>query len=200
MKFKYEKLKEFTNQESVEALTSKFKDQAEENYQLFVKITEISKEAKDCEREIKELEEEIQNIKNSRDGRKNEEDTNLIGQLRIKIDSLKLQKEKLNLEFSNKMKIFDKIRDNVKFIFFSLNCQDDLSEKYKYILEGINENNVMIYISEIENKLKMIQKFYEVEYMNKEDEEFVKKIDINRPNVKKLNNQLKKAIEKLGRV
>ena len=200
MKFKYEKLKEFTNQDSVEALTTKFKNQAEENYQLFVKITEISKEAKECEREIKELEEEIRNIKNSRDGKKNEEDSNLIGQLKSKIDSLRHQKEKIDTEHSNRMKVFEKIKDHVKSIFFSLKCQDELSEKYKYILEGINENNIIIYITEIEKKLKVIQKFYEIEHMNKDDEEFVKKVDVNKPNVKKLNNQLKKAIEKLGSI
>jgi len=72
MKFKFEKIKEFTHQESVEALTTKFRDQAEENYQLFCKITEISKEAKESEKEIKELEDEILSIKNSRDGMKSE--------------------------------------------------------------------------------------------------------------------------------
>jgi hypothetical protein len=33
--------------------------------------------------------------------------------------------------------------------------------------------------------------------MNREDDEIIRKVDLGKPQVKKLNNQLKKAIEKL---
>jgi len=55
LQYKFQKLEEFTEQKTVDDFCKKFKTNAQKNFDLFLTISMISKQAKQLEKEIKEL-------------------------------------------------------------------------------------------------------------------------------------------------
>ena len=56
LEYKFQKLEEFTEQKNIDEFCKKFKKNAQKNFDLFLTISMISKQAKQLEKEIKDIE------------------------------------------------------------------------------------------------------------------------------------------------
>ena len=173
LKYKFEKLKEFTEQKNVNTLCDEFKKNVRQNFELFLTITMISNEAKKLESEIKELEEEINMYKKYKSSQQGIERNGLIVELKTKTQKLIQQKEDYENDTKKYIDQFKTIKDPIKKIFETLKCENELPEEEKLeYKEGVTENNVMVILSEIEKKIKFNEKILE-RYLNDEEGEMM---------------------------
>jgi len=114
LQYKFQKLEEFTNQSNVESFCKKFKKNAQKNFDLFLAISLISKQAKETEKEIKGLEEEIESIKKLKNDQLGVEKNTLINELKSKTHKLLLKHEKYE---NNSKKNFDEFKQIKKLIY-----------------------------------------------------------------------------------
>ena len=173
LKYKFEKLKEFTEQKDVIALCAKFKKNVQKNFDLFLTITMISNEAKKLESEIKEMEEEINMYKKYKNSQQGIERNGLIVELKSKTQKLIQKKEDYENDTKKYEEQFKSIKEPIKKLFETLKCENDLPEEEKLdYKDGVSENNVMVILSEIEKKLKFNEKILE-RYLNDEEGEMM---------------------------
>ena len=162
LQFKFEKMKEFTNQKDIFALCNNFKNNVQENFDLFLSITMISNEAKKLESEIKEMEEEIDVYKKFKNSKKEVERNNLISELKLKTEKLKQKKEEYDNDTKKYLEQFKQIKDHIKNLFDSLKCEEEMTDEERInFMGGISENNVMGFLALIEKKLKYNEKILE---------------------------------------
>ena len=162
LKFKFEKMMEFTNKKDIEELCDTFKKNVQENFDLFLSITMISNEAKKIDSEIKEMEEEISAYKKDKNSELEKEHEELIKDLQAKIKNLIEKQKEYDDDTKRYLKQFDSIKDQVDNLFNSLNCKVDMSDEEKINTMGKpNENNIMDYFAQIEKKLKYNEKILE---------------------------------------
>ena len=93
LKFKFEKMMEFTNQKNIEDLCETFRKNVKENFDLFLSINLISHEAKKVDSEIKEMEEEIKKYKMYNNNEKEKINKDFVEELNNKTKNL-IQKHK----------------------------------------------------------------------------------------------------------
>jgi hypothetical protein len=166
LQYKFQKLEEFTEQSNVESFCKKFKKNAQKNFDLFLTISMISKQAKQLEKEIKDFEEEIDSIKKLKTGSTGVEKNSLLNELKSKTQKLIQKQNKYEDEYKKNIDEFKQIKNNIHNLYISLECDKDISATNKLQIEnGINENNVKIYLSEVEQKLKTMLRYYESEKM-----------------------------------
>jgi hypothetical protein len=195
---KFQKLEEFTGQPNIESFCNKFRNQAQENYDLFLKISKISKEAIEAEKEIKELEAEILSIKIARNGERGEEKENLLNELKIRLEEVNLQKSLYEKEYNSRKEEFDTIKGFIGSIFTALECSKDIDVKHKIEVDDVvKESNARLYLSEIERKLKLMVKYYENEYMAREDDEHIRFRE-SKGNIKVVNDNMRHAFGAMG--
>ena len=84
LKYKFEKLAEFTEQEDVGQFCEQFKKNVQKNYDLFQIISRISSEAKQLDSEIKDIEQEINLFKKDKNSQQGIEKYTLISELKTK--------------------------------------------------------------------------------------------------------------------
>ena len=162
LKFKFEKMMEFTNKKDIEELCDTFKKNVQENFDLFLSITMISNEAKKIDSEIKEMEEEISAYKKDKNSELEKEHEELIKDLQAKIKNLIEKQKEYDDDTKRYLEQFDSIKDQVDNLFNSLNCKVDMSDEEKINTMGKpNENNIMDYFAQIEKKLKYNEKILE---------------------------------------
>ena len=162
LQFKFEKMKEFTNQKDIFALCNNFKNNVQENFDLFLSITMISNEAKKLESEIKEMEEEIDIYKKFKNSQKEVERNNLISELKSKTEKLKQKKDDYDNETKKYLEDFKQIKDHIQNLFESLKCEEEMTDEERInFMGGISENNVMGFLALIEKKLKYNEKILE---------------------------------------
>ena len=162
LKFKFEKMMEFTNKKDIEELCDTFKKNVQENFDLFLSITMISNEAKKIDSEIKETEEEISAYKKDKNSELEKEHEELIKDLQAKIKNLIEKQKEYDDDTKRYLEQFDSIKDQVDNLFNSLNCKVDMSDEEKINTMGKpNENNIMDYFAQIEKKLKYNEKILE---------------------------------------
>ena len=162
LQFKFEKMKEFTNQKDIFALCNNFKNNVQENFDLFLSITMISNEAKKLESEIKEMEEEIDVYKKFKNSKKEVERNNLISELKLKTEKLKQKKEEYDNDTKKYLEQFKQIKDHIKNLFDSLKCEEEMTDEERInFMGGISENNVMGFLALIEKKIKYNEKILE---------------------------------------
>jgi chromosome segregation ATPase len=196
---KFQKLEEFTGQPNIESFCNKFRNHAQENYDLFLKISKISKEAIEAEKEIKDLEEEIHNIKVARNGERGEEKENLMNELNDRLQLVRQQRENYEKEYSGKRLEFDEIKAIIQNIFNSLECTKDIDVRNRIEIDDsiIKESNARLFLSEIERKLKVILKYYENEYMAREDDDHLRRKE-TKNNMKQVNDNMRHAFGAMG--
>ena len=179
LKYKFEKLSEFTEQKDVGKFCEEFKKNVQKNYDLFQTISRISSEAKQLDSEIKEIEKEIIAYKNDKSTQKGFEKFNLISELKTKNQKLVSKKEKYESEYKDNSDNLKSIIPLIDKLFTILNCESDLTEEEKIDFEGgIKEKNVLRILAIIEKKLKYNQKVLEYDYNMKSDEQ---NLDFNEP-------------------
>lgn len=211
LEYKFQKLEEFTGQKYVNDFCEKFKRNAQRNYDLFQSISMISKQAKQLEKEIKDMEIEIMYIKQQKNSQLGLEKNSLLNELKQKTQQLIHVQNKYESDYKKNLDEFKSIKNNIYNIFSVLNCKESTNTNNKMLIEnGINESNVIVFLSEIEIKLKAIQKQFVNE---KKSEEFYndnsrpmsmnklsfnnnsslnkKYEDRNKMNIKNINDQMK---------
>lgn len=194
LEYKFQKLEEFTEQKNVEEFCSKFKKNAQRNFDLFLTISMISKQSKQLEKEIKDLETEIEEIRKQKKSQQGAEKNSLLNELKAKTQKLIQSQDKYESEYKKRMDEFKAIKNNIYNLYHTLDCGEITKTSNKLSMEsGVNENNVLLYLSEIENRIKMIQKFFE---LNKDshDEFETKKYDFSskeKTNPRLINDQMK---------
>ena len=162
LKFKFEKMKEFTNQKDIFALCNNFKTNVQENFDLFLSITMISNEAKKLEAEIKEMEEEINMYKKFKNSQQEIERNGLIIELKSKTQKLIQKQDEYDLESKKLSDEFKRIKTHIQRLFEALKCEENMTDVEKIdFTGGISENNVMGILAQIEKKLKYNEKILE---------------------------------------
>ena len=162
LQFKFEKMKEFTNQKDIFALCNNFKNNVQENFDLFLSITMISNEAKKLESEIKEMEEEINMYKKYKNSQQEIERNSLITELKTKTVKLNQKKEEYENDTKKYLDQFKHIKTHIQNLFDSLKCEEEMTDVEKItFMGGISENNVMDVLAQIEKKLKFNEKILE---------------------------------------
>jgi len=161
LKFKFEKMMEFTNKQDIEDLCETFKKNVQENFDLFLSITMISNEAKKVDSEIKEMQEEISNYKKDKNNEVEKENEELIKDLQAKTRNLMEKQKEYEDETKNYFEKFKNIKEQVENLFNSLNFDEEKEDVDKVLFEGVNENNIMWVFAQIEKKLKNDEKILE---------------------------------------
>ena len=162
LKFKFEKMMEFTNQKNIEDLCETFRKNVKENFDLFLSINLISHEAKKVDSEIKEMEEEIKKYKMYNNNEKEKINKDFVEELNNKTKNL-IQKHKEYEEQSKQnIALFKDIKKYTEILFNSLDCENEMSENEKIDVQGgVTENNIMKVYAQIEKKLKFNEKILE---------------------------------------
>jgi coiled-coil domain-containing protein 63/114 len=203
LQYKFQKLEEFTEQANVESFCKKFKKNAQKNFDLFLTISMISKQAKQLEKEIKDLEEEIEGIRRFKTGQPGIEKNALLNELKSKTQKLVQKQDKYENEGKKNVDEFKQIKNNLYNLFLSLECDKDVLNENKLLMEnGVTENNSRMYLSEIESKLKVITKFLENDKMANEDYDYNQKgknIDKLTKNPKQVADDMKIAFASMGK-
>jgi len=156
------------------------------------------------DKEIKELEEEIEAIKKFKSGQNGVEKNNLLNELKTKTMKLIQKQDKYENEYKRKIDEFKQLKNLILNFHISLECNGITSDANKLLMEnGVNESNVKLYLCDIENKLKMMQKFFEMEKMETED------FDVNarfentnkeKLNPKQVTDNMKVAFASMGKL
>jgi hypothetical protein len=179
LKYKFEKLEEFTEQEDVGQFCEQFKKNVQKNYDLFQTISRISSEAKQLDSEIKEIEKEIIDYKKDKNSQQGFEKINLVSEIKTKTEKLNKQKKQYEDEYKKQNEIFKVIKNSINKLFKSLNCDKNLTEEEELDFKnGVEENNILRILALIEKKLKYNQKVFEYEYNILSDEQ---NIDFSEP-------------------
>ena len=162
LKFKFEKMMEFTNQKNIEDLCETFRKNVKENFDLFLSINLISNEAKKVDSEIKEMEEEIKKYKMYNNNEKEKINKDFVEELNNKTKNL-IQKHKEYEEQSKQnIALLKDIKKYTEILFNSLDCENEMSENEKIDVQGgVTENNIMKVYAQIEKKLKFNEKILE---------------------------------------
>lgn len=194
LEYKFQKLEEFTEQKNVEEFCNKFKKNAQKNFDLFLTISMISKQSKQIEKEIKELETEIEEIKKVKKAQQNIEKGVLLNELKSKTDKLKKTQDNYEIEYKKKMDEFKNLRSYILEVYNTLDCIEITKPTNKLSMQNeVNENNVMMYLSDIEVRLKQLLKYFEVNRENQEEFEG-KRFDLSskdKLNPRLINEQMK---------
>ena len=162
LKFKFEKMMEFTNKKDIEDLCDTFKKNVQENFDLFLSITMISNEAKKIDSEIKEMQEEISMYKKDKNSELEKVHEELIKDLQAKTKNLIEKQKEYDDDTKKHLEQFKEIKEHVQSLFITLNCKDEMTDEEKImIVEGINEDNIMDVFAQIEKKLKYNEKILE---------------------------------------
>ena len=165
LKYKFEKLAEFTEQPYVDQFCEEFKKNVQQNFDLFLNISMISSEAKKLESDIKEIEEEINGFKKYKNSQQGIQRHTLISELKTKTQKLIQKQDKYENEYKNYIDNFNQMKNNIQKIFETLKCEENLNEEEKLEFnEGVNENNVLAILAKIEKKLKYNQRILEYEH------------------------------------
>ena len=165
LKYKFEKLVEFTEQPSHKEFCEEFKKNVQQNFDLFLNISMISSEAKKLESDIKEIEEEINGFKKYKNSQQGIQRHTLISELKTKTQKLIQRQDKYENEYKNYIDNFNQMKNNIQKIFETLKCEENLNEEEKLEFnEGVNENNVLAILAKIEKKLKYNQRILEYEH------------------------------------
>lgn len=136
------------------------------------------------DKEIKDLEEEIEAIKKFKSGQNGVEKNNLLNELKTKTMKLIQKQDKYENEYKRKIDEFKQLKNLILNFHISLECSKLTADSNKLLMEnGVNETNYKLYLSDIENKLKMMQKFFEIETMEMED------FDVNNRRNDNVNNK-----------
>ena len=204
LQYKFQKLEEFTEQVNVEAFCKKFKKNAQKNFDLFLTISMISKQAKQIEKEIKELEQEIDGIKKFKTGLVGIEKNALLNALKSKTHLLVQKQDKYDNESKKNMDEFKQIKNNLFNIYMGLECDKEVSSGNKLLMDtGVTENNCRLYLSKIESELKIITKYLENEKMANDDFGFKaiksKPLEKNTKNPKQIAEDMKIAFAYMGK-
>lgn len=202
LQFKFQKLEEFTEQKDVDSFCTKFKKNAQKNFDLFVVISSISKQAKQLESEIKEIEEEINGYKKFKNSKQGIEKNALISELKTKTQKLLHKQDKYENEFKKYSDEFKQISKYIYNLYTVLECDSNVEPNNKMQLEsGVNETNVRVYLAEIESKLKLMQRYFEIERMGYEDDfnQKQKVIDKDRPTAKQISENMKNIFASMGK-
>ena len=165
LKYKFEKLAEFTEQPYVDQFCEEFKKNVQQNFDLFLNISMISSEAKKLEGDIKEIEEEINGFKKYKNSQQGIQRHTLISELKTKTQKLIQKQDKYENEYKNYIDDFNQMKNNIQKIFETLKCEENLNEEEKLEFnDGVNENNVLAILAKIEKKLKYNQRILEYEH------------------------------------
>ena len=162
LKFKFEKMMEFTNRKDIEDLCETFKKNVKDNFELFLSITIISNEAKKVDSEIKEMQEEINMYKKYKNSQQEREHEELIKELMSKTENLKKKQKEYEEDVKKYLDEFKEIQKHVEILFNSLNCNEEMTDEEKIdFMGGISENNIMGVFAQIEKKMKFNEKILE---------------------------------------
>ena len=162
LKFKFEKMMEFTNKKDIEDLCETFKKNVQENFDLFLSITMISNEAKKVDSEIKEMQEEISRFKQYKNRELEKENEELIKDLQAKTRNLMEKQKEYDEETKKYLENFKEIKIHVDILMNSLNCKNEMTDEEQIMfMGGISENNIMGVFAQIEKKLKYNEKILE---------------------------------------
>ena len=194
LKYKFEKLAEFTEQEDVGQFCEQFKKNVQKNYDLFQTISRISSEAKQLDAEIKDIEQEINSFKKDKNSQQGIEKYTLISELKTKTQKLLQKQEQYENDYKSYCEHFKQIKNDIFSLFTNLNCDKKLTEEEQLdFKDGVEENNVLRILALIEKKLKFNQKVLEYEYNFNADEN----LDFNEPkptlNPQQVNDNMKMA-------
>ena len=162
LKFKFEKMMEFTNQKKIEDLCETFRRNVKENFDLFLSINLISNEAKKVDSEIKEMEEEIKKYKMYNNNEKEKINKDFVEELNNKTKNLIQKHKEYEDESKQNIALFKDIKKYTEILFNSLDCENEMSENEKIDVQGgVTENNIMKVYAQIEKKLKFNEKILE---------------------------------------
>jgi len=155
------------------------------------------------DKEIKELEEEIEAIKKFKSGQNGVEKNNLLNELKTKTMKLLQKQDRYENEYKRKIDEFKQLKNLILNFHISLECVNLTPDSNKLLMEnGVSETNVKLYLSDIENKLKMMQKFFEMERMDTEDYDVNKRYDHannkEKINPKQVADNMKIAFASMG--
>jgi len=194
LEYKFQKLEEFTEQKNVEEFCSKFKKNAQKNFDLFLTISMISKQSKQLEKEIKDIEDEIVEINKFKRSQQGAEKNALLNELKSKTQKLIQNQDKFESEFKRKMDEFKGLKNNIYNLYLTLDCGEITKTSNKLAMEnGVSENNVLLFLSEIENRIKMISNYFESKKDIQEEYEN-RKFEIGgkeKKNPRMINDQMK---------
>lgn len=154
------------------------------------------------DKEIKDFEEEIEAIKKFKSGQNGVEKNNLLNELKTKTMKLIQKQDKYENEYKRKIDEFKQLKNLILNFHISLDCTKITPDSNKLLMEnGVNETNVKLYLSDIENKLKNIQKFFEMENMENEDYDVKKQDVVNKEkmNPKQVADNMKIAFASMGK-
>ena len=165
LRYKFEKLVEFTEQKDVGTFCEKFKKNAQKNFELFVEISMKSNEVKKLEMEIKEMEEEINGFQQYKVSQQGIERHSLLSELKAKTQKIIQKQNKYDTEYEKFNEQFIKFKSNIEELFITLNCLNMCSEEEQKIdfENGINRNNALKMLAKIEKQLKYSLKVLEYE-------------------------------------
>lgn len=153
------------------------------------------------DKEIKEFEEEIEAIKKFKSGQNGVMKNNLLNELKTKTMKLIQKQDKYENEYKRKIEEFKQLKNLILNFHISLECSKITNDSNKLQMEnGVTENNVKLYLSDIEYKLKQIQKFFENERMELDDFD-LKKVEVfnkEKINPKQVNDNMKIAFASMG--
>lgn len=195
LEYKFQKLEEFTGQKNVEEFCSKFKKNAQKNYDLFLTISMISKQAKQLEKEIRDLEDEIESIKKKKKTTQGVEKVYLLKELKSKTQKLIQKQDKYENESKKRLDEFKSIKGLIYNVYSIMECMEISKESNKIIMnKGVNESNTILFLSDIETRLKSIKKCFELEKISDDTQEMKVKPNEtikDRLNPRHINDQMK---------
>ena len=194
LKYKFEKMMEFTNQKDILGLCNNFKKNVQENFDLFLSITMISNEAKKLETEIKEIEEEIDIYKKYKNSQQGIERNGLITELKSKTQKLIQKQDEYENETKRYMEQFKHIKNYIQSLFDKLKCGEEMTEIERIDYgDGVNENNVMFVLSQIEKKIKLNEKVLEQCLDADEENNGNKNENVSEISTRQVNDNMKLA-------
>ena len=165
LRYKFEKLVEFTEQKDVGTFCEKFKKNAQKNFELFLEISMKSNEVKKLEMEIKEMEEEINGFQQYKVSQQGIERHSLLSELKAKTQKIIQKQNKYDNEYEKYNEQFTKFKSNIEELFITLNCLKMCTDEEQKIdfENGINRNNALTMLAKIEKQLKYSLKVLEYE-------------------------------------
>ncbi len=127
------------------------------------------------------LKDDISNIKTKKSGQIGVERNTLLNELKSKTQKLIQKQDKFESQYRKKIDEFKEIKTKIHNLFLNLKCNEDLTSFNQLMMEnGINENNVKIFLAEIESRIKSMSNFFKIE----KEERFEVRALISLKNVK----------------
>uniref|UniRef100_A0A8C6U1P5 Coiled-coil domain containing 114 n=1 Tax=Neogobius melanostomus TaxID=47308 RepID=A0A8C6U1P5_9GOBI len=147
----FERIQKVTGEDDLEVMVAKFLQVEDRNFALFNFVNEQNKEAEALREQISQIKEEMEQFRV--EGLLQQENHGLlVKEINNQQQDFVSQAEEYETQADNITKTLDLVKTGVSSIFTKLECDQSVIEDLLGASAGINDNNIMSYLSLIEQK------------------------------------------------